>query len=120
MAITVSEKEGILIFRLRGRIISPYIKEVSENVEQALKGSSSPPKLVFDFKKVTLIDGAGLGILMEIYSKVHTCGGKIALINMNKHIRKLIVMAQLITVLEDFESEDDAVTALLCHSCCQN
>ena len=119
MSITVSEKEGILIFRLRDKIIAPGIKEVSECVEEALKGSSSPPKLVFDFKKVTQIDGSGLGALMKIYSDIYPRGGKKALINMNTHVKNLIAMARLIPVLECFKTEDDAITALLrnhCHS----
>ena len=56
MAITVSEKEGVVIFRLSGRIITPGVKEVSETVEEALAVHSSPPRLVFDFKEVTGMD----------------------------------------------------------------
>lgn len=112
MAITTSEKEGILIFRLNGRIITPGIKEVSETVEAALAAHASPPRLVFDFKEVTGMDSSGLGVLMKIYSDIQPCGGKIAVINVNKHVRNLIVMARLITVFKNFESEDEAVVAL--------
>ena len=116
MAITVSEKEGVLIFRLSGRIITPAVKEVSETVEEALAVHSSPPRLLFDFKEVTGMDSSGLGVLMKIYSEIHPQGGKIAVINVNKHVKNLIVMARLITVFKSFESEDDAVAALLQHS----
>ncbi len=115
MTITVSEKKEVVIFRLRGRIISPCIKKVLEAVEETLTRHDSSPRLVFDFKEVTQIDGAGLGTLMKVSSEIIPCGGKIAVINMNKHVRKLIVMTRLTTVLECFKSEDDAVTALLRH-----
>lgn len=115
MAITMSEKEGILIFRLSGRIITPDIKEVSETIEKALAAHASPPRLVFDFKEVTGMDSSGLGALMKIYADIHPRGGQIAVINVNKHVRNLIVMARLITVFKSFESEDDAV-AVLRHS----
>lgn len=115
MAITVSEKEGVVIFRLSGRIITPSIKEVSETVEEALAVHSSAPRLVFDFKEVTGIDSSGLGMLMKVYSDIHPSGGKIAVINVNKHVKNLIVMARLITVFKSFENEDDAVAALLQH-----
>ena len=114
MAITMSEKEGILIFRLNGRIITPGIKEVSETVAEALAAYGSPPRLVFDFREVTGMDSSGLGALMKIYSDIHPCGGQIAVINVNKRVRNLIVMARLITVFKNFESEDDAVAALQC------
>ena len=120
MEITVSENQGILIFRLSGKIIAPGIKEISESIKEVLDVYPSHPKLVFDFKKVSRIDCAGLGTLMKIYSQIHPRGGKIAVINMNKHIRNLILTARLITVLEYFKTEDDAVTALLRDTYCRN
>ena len=116
MAITVSEKEGIVIFRLNGRIIVPDTKKVSETVKAALAACASPPRLVFDFNKVTGMDSSGLGVLMKVYSDIHPRGGKIGVINVNKRVKNLIVMARLITVFENFESEDDAIAALLEHS----
>lgn len=115
MPITVSEKEGIVIFRLSGRIITPGVKEFSETIEEALQDEASSPKLLFDFKEVTGMDSSGLGALMKTYSDIHPRGGQIAVINVNKHVKNLIVMARLITVFKSFESEDDAVAALLQH-----
>lgn len=116
MKITVCEKEEVVIFRLKGRVISPGIKKVLETVEETLTGHASPSKLVFDFKEVTRIDGAGLGTLMKIYTKIRPHGGKIGIINMNKHIRNVIVRTGLIAILKCFKSENDAVAALLRHS----
>ena len=113
MAITVSEKEGVLIFRLNGRIITPDTKKVSETIEAALAACASPPRLLFDFKKVTGMDSSGLGTLMKVYADIHPRGGEIAVINVDKHVKNLIVMARLITVFKNFESEDDAVASLL-------
>ena len=115
MAITVSDKEGVVIFRLMGRIISPSTTEILETVAEALVDLPAPPKLVFDFKEVTGMDSSGLGALMKVYSDIHPRGGQIAVINVNKHVKNLIVMARLITVFRNFESEDDAVAALLRH-----
>ena len=115
MAITVSEKEGVVIFRLIGRMIAPGVREISEAVEETLAAHASPPRFVFDFKKVTGMDSSGLGALMKVYSDIHPRGGEIAVINVNKHVKNLIVMARLITVFKNFESEDDAVAALLRH-----
>ena len=116
MAITVSEKEGVVIFRLVGRMISPGVKEISEAVEETLAANASPPRFVFDFKDVTGMDSSGLGVLMKVYSDIHPRGGEIAVINVNKHVKNLIVMARLITVFKNFETEDDAIAALLRHA----
>lgn len=115
MAITVSEKEGVVIFRLSGRVITPGIEEVSETIEAALAAHASSPRLLFDFKEVTGIDSSGLGALMKTYADIHPHGGKIGVINVNKRVKNLIVMARLITIFKNFENEDDAIAALLEH-----
>ena len=96
-------------------MISSSTKRVLETVEETLTRHGASPRLVFDFEQVTRIDGAGLGTLMKIYVKIRPRGGKIAVLNPNKHIRNIIVRTRLITVLKCFKSENDAVTALLQH-----
>ena len=113
MPITVSEKKGVVIFRLAGRMIAPGVKEISEAIAERLTDLTSPPRVIFDFKGVTGMDSSGLGILMKVYADIHPHGGEIAVINVDKHVKNLIVMARLITVFKNFESEDDAVAALL-------
>ncbi len=113
MAITKLERDGIIIFKLDGRIIAPVVQEISDTVQSTLSDLEEPPRLVFDFKDVTNMDSSGLGALMRIYADIHPRGGTIAVINVNKHVKNLIVMARLITVFQNFDSEDEAVSALL-------
>ncbi len=113
MAIIQLERDGVHIFKLDGRIIAPDIQEIADTVEKVLSQAEDPPKLVFDFKDVTGMDSSGLGVLMKIYTDIHPRGGTIAVINVNKHVKNLIVMARLITVFRNFETEDEAVWALL-------
>lgn len=116
MPITVSEKEGVVIFRLSGRIIGPEVTTFSKVVGGALAEITEPPKLVFDFKEVIGMDSSGLGAMMKIYAEIHPRGGKIAVINVSKHVKNLIVMARLITVFKNYDSETEAITALLAQS----
>ncbi len=113
MAITQLERDGVIIFKLDGRIIAPDVQEITDTVQKTLSELDEPPRLVFDFKDVTSMDSSGLGALMRIYADIHPRGGTIAVINVNKHVKNLIVMARLITVFRNFESEDEAVWALL-------
>jgi anti-anti-sigma factor len=113
MAIIQSERDGVFIFQLEGRIIAPDIQELTDTVQNTLSQINDAPKLVFDFKDVTGMDSSGLGALMKIYADIHPRGGSIAVINVNKHVKNLIVMARLITVFRNFENEEEAVLALL-------
>lgn len=113
MIITVSKKEEVIIFRLKGSFICPSNLKVLETVRQTLCELRSYPKLLFDFKEVTRIDCSGLGTLMKISAEFLPRGGRIAVINMNKHVRDITVITRLSTVLKCFKTENDAVTALL-------
>ncbi len=107
MAIMQLERDGVIIFKLDGRIIAPDVQGLSDTVQNTLARTDDPPKLVFDFKNVTGMDSSGLGALMRIYADIQSCGGSIAVINVNKHVKNLIVMARLITVFCNFESENE-------------
>lgn len=113
MAIIHSEQDGVNIFKLDGRIMGPEIQELKDTVENVLSQINDTPKLVFDFKDVIGMDSSGLGVLMKIYTDIHPLGGTIAVINVNKHVKNLIVMARLITVFRNFETEEEAVWSLL-------
>lgn len=113
MGINVLEREGVVIFKLSGRIIAPELNELTAVMEQTLAELTEPPKLVFDFKQVIGMDSSGLGAMMKIYAEIHPRGGKIAVINVSKHVKNLIVMARLITVFQNYDSEAEAVAALL-------
>jgi anti-sigma B factor antagonist len=113
MVIIQLERDGVFIFQLQGRIIAPDIQELTDTVQNTLSQINDAPKLVFDFKDVTGMDSSGLGALMKIYTDIHPRGGSIAVINVNKHVKNLIVMARLITVFRNFENEEEAVWALL-------
>ncbi len=113
MAIIQSEQDGVNIFKLEGRIMGPDIQELKDTVEKTLTQINETPKLVFDFKDVIGMDSSGLGVLMKIYADIYPLGGTIAVINVNKHVKNLIVMARLITVFRNFETEEEAVWSLL-------
>lgn len=113
MAITQLERDGVIVFKLEGRIIAPDVQELTDVVQNTLSNKNDPPKLLFDFKDVTGMDSSGLGALMKIYADIQPRGGTIGVINVNKHVKNLIVMARLITVFRNFETEDEAVWALL-------
>ena len=113
MDINVLEREGVVIFKLSGRIIAPDVSKITAVITEALAELTEPPKLVFDFKKVIGMDSSGLGAMMKIYAEIHPRGGKIAVINVSKHVKNLIVMARLITVFQNYDSEAEAIAALV-------
>ena len=112
MAIESRQKEGVVIFTLSGRLIGGAIPELRKAIEEQLAQIPGPPKLLFDFADVTLLDSSGLGTLMGTHVSIVKKGGRIGVINAGANIKNLIIRSRLISTFERFDSEDEAVKGL--------
>ena len=66
-------------------------------------------KLLLNLEGVPYVDSAGLGEIVRTYTTVSRQGGKLKLVNLTKRITDLLAITKLLTVLETYESEDEAV-----------
>lgn len=110
MSTTIRQKDGIIILEPTGKIIGEAISELQEILIKQIDKSETPCILI-NFERVYKMDSAGLGIFIVIYNMVRAKGGRIAIINVGKHIKNLIVQSRLINLFEHFRTEDAAVKA---------
>ena len=66
-------------------------------------------KIVLDFKNVSRIDSAGIGMLVSKYLTARKRGGTIKLLNLTRHSDHLIDITRLDTVFEIFDDEAAAI-----------
>lgn len=66
-------------------------------------------KLIVNLDKVKVIDSSGLGELIRCKVTASEKEADVKLLNVNVKARKLITMAQLVGVFDDFEDEKVAV-----------
>ena len=115
MKIDVTRELGISIFRPSGRMTSYKTEEfrnaVFENVRE-LPEIERPPKLLFDFSDVRMMDSTGPGALMEIGITIKQQGGRIGVINVGSHIKNLFVVSHLISHFEHFDTENEVTFGL--------
>ena len=112
MQVNVREEEGVVVFDLEGRIVGHHSVELKEAIDQYVRGSADAPKLLFNLSEVPMMDSSGLGTLLAAHVSVRRDGGRIGVIHVGDHIRNLLVMARIITVLEHFDSEAEAIESL--------
>ena len=112
MQVNIREKEGVVIFDLEGKIIGSDSVELKKVIDERIVASSGAPKFLFNLSGVSMVDSSGLGALIGSHLSVARKGGRIGVINVSTGIRNLLVMARLITVLERFESEAEAIKSL--------
>ena len=67
--------------------------------------------VLVNLAKVSYMDSAGLGELVQAYSTVSKQGGKLKLVSPTKRLKDLLVITKLSTVFESFDNEDLAVAS---------
>jgi anti-sigma B factor antagonist len=104
-----SEREGIVILALKGRLTVGEASSIREKVnEQLAKGKKN---FIFDLGAVDYIDSTGLGSLVICYTTIKKAEGVVKLLNLNKRNIELLVLTKLHTIFEVFSDEQDAVNS---------
>lgn len=71
--------------------------------------SQQRTQVVVNLKNVPYIDSGGLGQLVASYGSVMKAGGALKLLNVNSRNHDLLSITRLVTLLESFDSESEAV-----------
>ncbi|MDE0638170.1 MAG: anti-sigma factor antagonist [Candidatus Poribacteria bacterium] len=110
MQTKIQQKNGVIILELTGKIIGEAIPELRGIMIRQIDASETP-RFLINFEHVYKMDSAGLGLLVNMYAMTKQKKGRIAIINVGKHIKNLIVQSRLINIFEHFSTEDAAVKA---------
>lgn len=107
--ITESEREGVTILTLKGRLTLGESNIVRERVTQL--AAAGKFNIVADLSNVEYIDSTGLGILVICFTSLKKQGGALKLVNPNKRNVELLLLTKLHTVFEVFNEVQDAVNS---------
>jgi anti-sigma B factor antagonist len=104
------EREGVVVFDLKGRITlgaeATVLREMVQRLETQAKNN-----LVLNMQQVDYIDSSGLGALVMCASGIKKRGGAAKLLNLNRRNIELLVMTKLATIFEIFKDEQDAINS---------
>jgi anti-sigma B factor antagonist len=104
-----TEREGVTILTLKGRLTVGESSSIREKVNEALaKGCN---KVILDLSEVEYIDSTGLGSMVICYTTIKKAGGALKLVNLNKRNIELLLLTKLHTIFEVFSDERDAVNS---------
>lgn len=68
-------------------------------------------KILLDLGKVSYVDSAGLGQLVQIHATTTRQGATLKVLNVTKRLRDLLVVTKLLLVFDTFESEAEALAS---------
>ena len=97
MQINIQTKNFTLL-EIQGKVIGQdalVLKTMLEQHIQQLEAQGGAPTLIFNMAGVQTMDSAGLGVLITTSTQIRQSGGRIALVNVNKGIRRMIIRTNL-------------------------
>ena len=108
MKIAEERVGDVTILRLSGRFELEEGDLVFRDRVNALVAAGHV-KIVLDFRNVSRIDSAGIGMLVSKYLTARKRGGNIKLLNLTRHSDHLIDITRLDTVFEIYDDEAAAI-----------
>lgn len=111
MATQIRRQDDITIVEPSGRIMGPSALELRETLIPEIETSDSP-RILVNFEHVNMIDSSGLGALLEARTLTVRKKGRIGVVNVSKGIKNLVALSRLVSMFENYDSEEAGVSAL--------
>ena len=110
MNYSVSEKDGIVVISLTGKIMGgPEATEINEKFHQLI--DEKKLHIVIDLHNVEWMNSSGLGILIGAVTLLRNNQGKLLLINVSDRIQNLLKITKLSGIFETSESLEAAISS---------
>jgi anti-sigma B factor antagonist len=104
--LTTRSVAGCTVISCNGRIV---LGDESAKLRHVIKEELTEcNQIVLDLGGVSHIDSTGLGVLVALLTSARKAGGGIKLANLNRHLYDVLGVTKLLTILELFDSADDA------------
>ena len=108
MNLTTDRVEGIAIVRIgETRLMYPLLQDFSGAVMSLLTGGDK--RVMIDLSKVTYVDSATIGCLMDLYRQTTAAGGELRLAGVNKRVETMLTMTGAHNFLKMFPDEAEAL-----------
>ena len=111
MKISTRPIEDVTILAPRGKIsIGVGDVQLREAINEAVERGAR--KLLLDLNGVTRMDSSGMGELIAGHKKLSRLGGLFGLVNMPPRIMNSLGATQIVSVLDVFSNEEEALEVL--------
>mgnify|MGYP003347296700 CR=1 FL=1 len=111
MTLTTDRAQGVAIVRIGDtRIMYPLLAEFSGTIMGLINGGDK--KVLLDMSKVTYVDSATIGCLMDLYRQTAAAGGALGLSGVQKRVETMLTMTGAHKFLQLFADEATALRQL--------
>ncbi len=107
MKLDLSEKDGIAILELRGRLTVGTDQLLREAIDTLLGAHRS--NILLDCTELTFMDSQGIGELVSSMKTVKKFGGQLKILKPGKRIKDSLELSALLPVFEIYEDTEEAI-----------
>jgi anti-anti-sigma factor len=108
MNLTTDRAHGIAIVRIgEARLMYPLLADFAGAITTLLTGGDR--KVLIDLSKVTYVDSATIGCLMDLYRQTTAAGGALKLAGVQKRVETMLTMTGAHNFLKMYPDEASAV-----------
>ena len=109
MEIISTEKNGLTIVSLAGRLDANSSSDVTEKLEPIADDGA---KILFNLEAMEYVSSAGLRALLIVAKKVRSNNGKMCLAALNENVREVFDVSGFSSILDICDTEQQAAALL--------
>ena len=110
----ISEKKGnILVLDIHGKVVGDASLDLRRSINGWLAElpESDKPHVILDLGKVSVMDSAGLGVLVSSFASVQRKGGRLVLAGLGRGLQNLVAITKLTRVFDMYRDADEAAAS---------
>jgi anti-sigma B factor antagonist len=110
----ISERTAgdVTILDLAGRLVmEDGVQEFTDRLNAHIRHGRK--KILLNFEQVTYLDSAGVGAVVWKYVTAKKQDGMVKLLNLRRKTHNVLMITKLLTVMESFDSEEEALASFV-------
>ena len=101
--IKITTFEEGLVIKIFGELDSSKTFLYKEKIHQYMR-EYGPRYIIWDFKDLTFIDSAGIGLILGRFNEIERVKGIMGLVGLNSYSRKVIQISGLFSIMKEYSS----------------
>lgn len=110
---TIEERASgsVMVLDIDGRLTIEALSDMplTANVRRLLQEGRK--QILLNLENVPYLDTTGIRNIVEAYVTTRRQGGSLKLLHLTAHVRAVLAITRLLTILDAYESEADAVAS---------
>ena len=107
MEISTRYRDNVAILDISGEIIGDARFDLNAAIQEQI--DSNRAGLILNLEEVPMMDSVGLGMLVAAYTSLSRKQTQMALLNVGRSVRYLLVITKLDQIFEKYDDEEEAL-----------